>query len=240
MVAGMLADLRIALLGGTAGIGFAAARMATEQGAEVVVAGRGAEGLERASRELPAARVMRCDAGNEDDVREFFAAAGELHHVFTTAGGPYYAPFDQMDLDEARAAIDVRLRTMLFVARHAAPRLNPTGSLTYMGTTGARRPAPGLAVVGATNAAAETLVRGLAVELGPIRVNLIAAGFVDTSLSARLLGDRIEERRDELRQTLPARHVVQPEDVASVALHLMTNPAITGATIDVDGGEALL
>jgi NAD(P)-dependent dehydrogenase (short-subunit alcohol dehydrogenase family) len=84
------------------------------------------------------------------------------------------------------------------------------------------------------------LTASLALELAPIRVNLIAAGFVDTPLSARLLGDQIEARREELRRTLPIRRVVGPEDVAALAVHLMANTALTGGTYDVDGGQQLV
>ncbi len=235
-----LAGRRLVLLGATAGIGLAAARLALGQGARVTVVGRGAEGAERVREELPHARVARFDASDEDALRAFFAEAGEQDHVLVTSGGPHYAPLADMDLHEARRAADERLRTMLFVARHAAPRVAEGGSLTFMGTTGARRPTVGLAILGAIGAAAESLVRGLAVELAPVRVNLLAAGFVDTGLSARLLGDGLEARREEPRRTLPIRRVVQPEDVARLALHVMANPAITGTTIDIDGGESLL
>ena len=230
---------RIGFLGGTSGIGLAAAKLAAAQGAEVVVGGRSAEGIERVRQTLAEARTVQLDASVEDDVRDFFAQAGDLDHVFTTTGGPHYAPFADMDLDEARQAIDARLRTILFVARYAPAQMNSRGSLTFMGTTSARRPTPGLSITSASNAASEALVRSLAVELAPIRVNLIAAGFVDTPLSARLLGDQIENRRRQLESTLPTRHVTQPEDVAALALHLMANPAITGTTVDIDGGEGL-
>jgi NAD(P)-dependent dehydrogenase (short-subunit alcohol dehydrogenase family) len=81
---------------------------------------------------------------------------------------------------------------------------------------------------------------GIGLELAPVRVNLIAAGFVDTPLSASLLGDELENRRNQLRATLPIRRVVGPADVAALAVHLMTNPALTGATYDVDGGQQLV
>ena len=84
------------------------------------------------------------------------------------------------------------------------------------------------------------LVRNLALELAPIRVNLIAAGFVDTPLSATLLGDQLDARREQLRATLPIRRVVGPADVAALAIHLMTNTALTGATFDIDGGQQLV
>jgi len=106
---------------------------------------------------------------------------------------------------------------------------------------GASDPRPGLGSVlpGAISAALPVLIANLALELAPVRVNLIAAGFVDTSLSARLLGDDLDQRRDELRATLPIRRVVGPEDVAALAVHLMTNTAVTGATYDIDGGQRL-
>jgi NAD(P)-dependent dehydrogenase (short-subunit alcohol dehydrogenase family) len=84
------------------------------------------------------------------------------------------------------------------------------------------------------------LVANLALEMAPIRVNLIAAGFVDTPLSASLLGDEIDARREELRTTLPIRRVVGPADVAALAVHIMCNGALTGATYDIDGGQQLL
>jgi NAD(P)-dependent dehydrogenase (short-subunit alcohol dehydrogenase family) len=77
-------------------------------------------------------------------------------------------------------------------------------------------------------------------EIAPVRVNLIAPGFVDTPLSATLLGDQLEQRREQLRATLPIGRVVGPADVAALAVHIMANTALTGATFDVDGGQQLV
>ena len=101
-------------------------------------------------------------------------------------------------------------------------------------------PAPGLALISALTAAMLALTRNLALELAPIRVNLIAAGFVDTPLSAAILGDQLDARREQLRATLPIGRVVGPADVAALAIHLMTNTALTGATYDIDGGQQLV
>jgi NAD(P)-dependent dehydrogenase (short-subunit alcohol dehydrogenase family) len=95
-------------------------------------------------------------------------------------------------------------------------------------------------MVPTATAALPALTASLALELAPIRVNLIAAGFVDTPLSASLLGDELDKRRDQLRATLPIRRVVTPADVAALAVHIMTNTALTGATYDVDGGQQLI
>jgi len=97
-----------------------------------------------------------------------------------------------------------------------------------------------MSLIGALTAAGPALVRNLAVELAPIRVNLIAAGFVDTPLSASLLGDQLDARREQLRTTLPIKRVVGPADIAALAVHLMTNTAVTGATVDIDGGQQLV
>jgi NAD(P)-dependent dehydrogenase (short-subunit alcohol dehydrogenase family) len=109
-----------------------------------------------------------------------------------------------------------------------------------MGGTGGRRPAVGLAFIAALTAALPAMTKNLALEVAPVRVNLIAAGFVDTPLPASLLGDQIDERRGQLRTTLPIGRVVGPADIAALAVHLMTNTAVTGATIDIDGGQQLL
>jgi NAD(P)-dependent dehydrogenase (short-subunit alcohol dehydrogenase family) len=95
-------------------------------------------------------------------------------------------------------------------------------------------------VIGAITAALPALVANLAVEIAPVRVNLIAPGFVDTGLSASLLGEGLDARRRELEATLPIGRVVGPADVAALALHLMTNTALTGATYDIDGGQQLV
>ena len=118
--------------------------------------------------------------------------------------------------------------------------VRPGGTLLFMGGTGGRRPAPGLASSRRSPPRGPALTRNLALELAPIRVNMIAAGFVDTPLSASLLGDGLDARRDQLRTTLPIRRVVGPADIAALAVHLMTNTAVTGATYDIDGGQQLV
>jgi NAD(P)-dependent dehydrogenase (short-subunit alcohol dehydrogenase family) len=125
----------------------------------------------------------------------------------------------------------------LEIARNAAPRMRPGGTLIFMGGTGGRKISRQLGIVSAATATLPPFAATLALELAPVRVNLIAAGFVDTPLSASLLGDQLEARRQELRDTLPIGRVVTPDDVAALAVHLMTNTALTGATYDIDGGQ---
>jgi NAD(P)-dependent dehydrogenase (short-subunit alcohol dehydrogenase family) len=126
------------------------------------------------------------------------------------------------------------------VAPNATGKVRPGGTLLFMGGTGGRSTAPGLSLISALTVPAPVLTRNLALELAPIRVNLIAAGFVDTPLSAAILGDRLDARREQLRTTLPIGRVVGPADVAALAVHVMTNTAITGATFDIVSGQQLV
>ena len=157
-----------------------------------------------------------------------------------TGPGPRYWPLMEMEFEQARLAISEHILLALWVARNAARKVRPGGTLLFMGGTGARRPARGLALVSAVTAAMPAFVAGLALDLAPVRVNLIAAGFVDTPLSAALLGDDLDARRDQLRATLPIRRVVGPADVAALADHIMINETLTGATYDIDGGQQLV
>jgi NAD(P)-dependent dehydrogenase (short-subunit alcohol dehydrogenase family) len=118
--------------------------------------------------------------------------------------------------------------------------VRPGGTLLFMGGTGGRSRGPGLSLIAAATAAMPALVANLAVEVAPVRVNLIAAGFVDTPPSASLLGDDLDRRRAQLRETLPIGRVVGPADIAALAVHLMINTPVTGATYDIDGGQQLV
>jgi NAD(P)-dependent dehydrogenase (short-subunit alcohol dehydrogenase family) len=157
-----------------------------------------------------------------------------------SGSGPYYAPLRELDFEQVRLDIDRHLLLPIHVALHAVAKMRPGGSLIFIGGTGGRRRGIGLTLIGAVSAALPALVANLALELALIRVNLVAPGFVDTPLSASLLGDQLDARREQLRATLPIGRVVGPEDVAALAVHLMTNTALTGATYDVDGGQQLV
>jgi len=231
----------VVVVGGSAGIGLETARRARAEGAEVVLTGRNANRLASAADEVGARSTTTFDANDLPAMESFFAGLdGPIDHVLVTAGRPYYAPLAEMDFDEARRGLYEHPMVMLGVARYAAPKVRPGGTLLFMGGTGGRHTGIGMGIIAAATAALPALTKNLALEVAPVRVNLIAAGFVDTPLSASLLGDQLDARRDELRTTLPIGRVVGPADVAEVAIHLMTNTALTGATYDIDGGQQLL
>jgi NAD(P)-dependent dehydrogenase (short-subunit alcohol dehydrogenase family) len=229
----------VVVIGGSAGIGLETARQARAAGAAVILTGRDAGRLKTAAADVDAVGVAAFDADDSEQLETFFAGLDDpIDHVMVTAGGPYYASLADMDFAEARRALQQHPMLMVGVARFASAR--PGGSLTFMGGTGGRRPDRGIGITSAMTVALPALTASLALEVAPVRVNLIAAGFVDTPLSASLLGDQLEERRTELRTTLPIGRVVQPADVAALAVHLMINTALTGATYDIDGGQSLL
>jgi len=231
----------VVVIGGSAGIGLETARRARAEGAKLILTGRSPERLQRAASELDALSTAAFDATDPAPLERFFRdLPTTIDHVMVTAGRPYYGRLVDMDFAHARRALDARLLLVLQVARHAAHKVRPGGTLLFMGGTGGRRPGIGLGIVSTVTAALPALIANLALELAPVRVNLIAAGFVDTPLSASLLGDKLENRRNQLRATLPIRRVVGPADVAALAVHLMTNTALTGATYDVDGGQQLV
>ena len=228
----------VVVLGGTMGIGLETARLAKAEGADLILVARDPPRLEHVGKEL-GARTATLDVTDFARVEAFFAGLpAPVDHVLLTGPGPYYAPLAEFDFARARLDLESHLLLPILVAR--AAKVRPGGTLLFMSGTGARRPGPGLALITALTSAMPALVRNLALEIAPVRVNLLAPGFVDTPLSASLLGDGLEARLKKLRENLPIRRVVAPADVAALAVHVMANTALTGATFDVDGGQQLV
>lgn len=231
----------VLVIGGSAGIGLATAKRARAEGAEVILTGRNPDHLREAAEEVGARSTAAFDAEDDAALGRFFADLdGPVDHVMVTAGSPYYAPLDEIDFAKARKGLTGHPMLMVGVCKFARGKVRDGGTLIFMGGTGARHPAPGSALAGAITAALPAMAASLALEVAPLRVNLIAPGFVDTPLSASVLGDGLEARRQELRETLPIGRVIGPDDVAALAIHLMANTALTGATYDVDGGQQLV
>jgi NAD(P)-dependent dehydrogenase (short-subunit alcohol dehydrogenase family) len=231
----------VVVIGGSGGIGLETARRARAEGADVILTGRNRDRLGQAAAEVGARDVAAFDAKDTAALARFFQGLpGPIDHVMITASGPSYGPMLEMDSSAATQALGDHAVMALEVTRNAVAAMRPAGTLVFMGFAGAQRVSAGLGIAAAAAAALPPFTAALALEIAPVRINLIGAGFVDTGLSARLLGDKIEERRKDLRQTLPVRRVVGPADVAALAVHIMANTAITGATYDIDGGQQLL
>jgi len=231
----------VVVIGGSAGIGLETARRARAEGAKVILTARNPERLKHAATEIDAFSTAAFDATDFKLLQRFFDdLPAPVDHILVTGPGPYYAPLADFDFERARRDIEAHLLLPLQIARNARNKVRPGGTLLFMGGTGGRSTAKGFVFISALTAALPAMVKNLALELAPVRVNLIAAGFVDTPLSAELLGDQLENRRNQLRTTLPIKRVVGPADVAALAVHIMTNTALTGATYDIDGGQQLV
>jgi NAD(P)-dependent dehydrogenase (short-subunit alcohol dehydrogenase family) len=204
----------------------------------VILTGRNAERLQQAALEVDAESTAAFDVNDPVAVEHFFGGvSGAIDHVLITAGGPAYGPLLEMDAAQVSRALSDHVVTALEVARYAVPKMRPGGTLLLMGGTGGRRISRALGIASAATAVLPPFTAALALEIAPVRANLIAAGFVDTPLSASLLGDGLDARREELRTKLPIGRVVGPQDVAALAVHIMSNTALTGATYDIDGGQ---
>ena len=233
-----LSGQTVIVLGGSAGIGLETARLAGAQGAAVIITGRNPERLEQAADAVSAQATAVFDVNDAAALDGFFQGLSTpIDHVLVTAGAPHYGPILEMAPDEVRDALSGHALLAIRVARNLVGRMRPGGALLLLGGTGGRKIAVGLGLASAVTAAMPALTATLALELSPARVNLIAPGFVDTPLSASILGEGLDARREQLRTTLPIRRVVGPADVAALAVHLMTNTALTGATYDIDGGQ---
>jgi NAD(P)-dependent dehydrogenase (short-subunit alcohol dehydrogenase family) len=233
-----LAGQTLVVIGGSSGIGFETARRAHEEGAEVIITARDPERVQRAGLGLDGS-IAAFDATDFDRLARFFAALPTpIDHVLVSGPGHRAVPLAEFDVDAARRDLEVHLLLPLQVAREAADVVRPAGTLLFIGCTDRRPAIEGVAFVPAITAALSVMTKSLAFQLAPIRVNVIAAGFVDThGASAE---DRVRARREQLESTLPIRRVVGPADVAALAVHLMTNTAITGGTFEIDGGQQVV
>jgi len=191
---GLLGQI-VVVIGGSAGIGLETARLARSEGADLILTARDPDRLQRAASELGARSTTAFDATDFERLKRFFDELPRpIDHVLVTGPGPYYAPLAEFDFEAARRNLEAHLLLPLQVARNAASKVRPGGTLLFMGGVGGRRTATGFTLISALTAALPAMTKNLALELAPVRVNLIAAGFVDTPLSAAILGDQLDAR----------------------------------------------
>jgi NAD(P)-dependent dehydrogenase (short-subunit alcohol dehydrogenase family) len=232
-----LSGQRVVVAGGTSGMGLATVRAAAAMGAEVIAAGR----RPVAEREpVPGVRQVAADVTDVESVRRLFGEVGELDHLLVTASPGRPGAFLGQDLAAARSFMDGKFFGSWMCARYAAPHLRARGSVTFV-TGGAvvRPPAYG-SMITAAFAALEALTRALAVELGPLRVNAIRPGYTDSDMWSFLPAAERGDLRRRVADAMPVQRMGTPEDIAHAALFLMTNPQVTGAVLEVTGGETLV
>jgi NAD(P)-dependent dehydrogenase (short-subunit alcohol dehydrogenase family) len=236
----LLQDADVVVIGGTSGIGLATAAMAQEAGARVTVAGRDEDRLAAALDQLGGrARGVALDVADEPAVRDLFGSFDHVDHVAVLAGTRADGEIAGIDAAAARGPIDSRLFGALYVCKHAAPKMTD-GSITICTGAGVARPRRGGAIVAAAAGGSEVLAKAVALEVAPVRVNIIRPGLVDTPMLARMAGDQRDAMIAAQSKRIPLGRVAQPEEIAHAILFLMSNTYVTGSTLTIDGGVTLV
>ncbi len=222
-------------------MGLATARAAALDGAEVTIASSRQARVDAALSELPdGCQGTALEVRDETQVAALFERIGELDHLVFTAGDAFTPrPLADLGLNDAHAILDVRFWGAVTVIKHAAPRIIPGGSIGLTTGTVGQRPVPGAALAAAGAGAAEGLVRGLAVELAPVRVNAVRAGAVRTPLWDSVPEAQREALFARLAQRTLTGTVGEPEHIAAAHMYLMQNKYVTGTVQTVDGGLLL-
>ncbi|XYH93238.1 SDR family oxidoreductase [Sorangium sp. So ce1128] len=240
---GSLQGRRVVIVGGTSGMGLGAARAAAREGAEVIVAGR-RPASERAAAAPGDERIAHeaVDVTDEGSVKALFERVGALDHLLITAAPKpgSWGAFLEQDVAGAQQYMNTKFFGSWACARYAAPRMRAGGSITFLTGGAAVRPRAGASMVSATFAALETLSRGLAIELGPLRVNTLRPGYTDSEMWSFLDDAAREQLRRKVSAAMPVRRIGTVEDVGHAAVFLMTNPQVTGSVLEITGGETLV
>ena len=241
----MLNGKRIIILGGSSGIGFAVAQRAAREGSEVVIASHNADRVGRAVTELrklaPGASGHAVDLRSESAIHSFFEASGQFDHLVYTAGEELLIkPLLELELGAARAFFELRYWGALAAIQAALPRLAKDGSIVLSSGTAARRPFPGFVIGSGICGAMEATTRVLAVELAPIRVNIVTPGFVDTELWSNVPSAARQQMFRDAAAKLPVGHIGTADEVAEHYLSFMRGSYVTGQALVVDGGGVLV
>lgn len=236
----MLEAKKVVIIGGSSGIGLEVARHAIGQGAKVYLIARDQDRLHRAVSELGSkAEGHPADIGIPATLEKVFAKVGSFDHLVTTAANLVTKRFSELSEEEVQEALDSKVVGPLFAAQKALSHLAKNGSITFFSGLAAYRPSPGTVAVATVNAALEGLAKGLAVELAPIRVNVISPGLVDTPFWDHLPPTERKALFDSVANLVPVKRIGRPFDLAQAALFLMTNGFVTGTVVHVDGGGRL-
>jgi len=228
---------KVVVLGGGSGMGLALARKLIKQGSQVVICGRDAGKLAVVAESLGAhASFLAFDLGDEAGVKHAFETIGAFDHLVSTAAQLTFAPMVELTTEQVQAMLVSKFWGPFYASKYAAPHLAKDGSITFFSGLAAYRPAPGASIVASLNAAIEGFAMTLALELKPIRVNVVSPGVVDTPTWAFLGAEDRQGLFDSVASSLPVGRVGQADDLADAALAMMGNGFINGTVLHVDGG----
>jgi NAD(P)-dependent dehydrogenase (short-subunit alcohol dehydrogenase family) len=231
----------IVVVGGGSGIGLAVAKQARSEGASVIILGRSSTKLEQAKSLIGEnVKAIATDVMDEIAIRQAFVEIGAFDHLFISAQDASTAPLSETTMEKLHLTLDSKIWGALYVVKHSVSQIRADGSITFISGLAGRRGYSGFVVAGAANAGIEAVARNLAVEIAPIRVNTVCAGVIDTEMLDKVFGEQRGEIVKAIAEKLPIKRIGKPEEIADAVLFLMGNGFITGATLLVDGGDALV
>ncbi|GAB3437166.1 SDR family oxidoreductase [Flindersiella endophytica] len=233
---------RTVIVGGTSGVGLATAQRLAKAGHEVVVTGRNPERLQAALAELPAgATGTAVDALDEAAMSEFFAGLGSVDHVVitATAAAGTFGPVSELTVGQVREAVDGKLHAYISTVRAVLPVLSKSGSITGVSALSAQGNMPGISALAAANSAVEAWMRIAAIDLAPIRVNVVSPGVIDTPWWSFLDEATRQGTFDAYAKLTPVGRVGRPDDVAQTIQYLVESTFTTGVVLPCEGGVRL-
>ncbi|MDI7743390.1 SDR family oxidoreductase [Lysinibacillus fusiformis] len=232
---------RVVVLGGTSGIGLATAKAFLDASAQVIIASRSASKLSDAKAKLGGnAEGYEIDFRSEEKVADFFKMVGKFDHLVVTAGEGAMGHFSELPVAAVKEAFDSKFWGQYISVHAALPYLNDESSITLTSGVYGVRPPQGATTLASINSAIDGLVRGLSVDLAPIRVNVVSPGIVDTPLYGGMPENQRQDMYNEIAQQLPVGRVAQPKDIAETYVYLAKNGFTTGISVLIDGGAHLI
>ncbi|MGJ7912713.1 SDR family oxidoreductase [Neobacillus sp. LXY-1] len=236
----MLRGQKVVIIGGSSGIGLESAKQIIAQGAEVIIASRSEDKLRNAKEQLGvSATTFTLDITQEQQVQSFFDKVGQFDHLVVSAAETFGGPFLQTDTTQARQLFENKFWGQYYAAKYGAPKITPNGSITLFSGVVAYKSMNGSSILGAVNAAVSNLGKTLALELAPLRVNIVSPGIIDTPSRSNMLEETRNHFYASVANKLPVKRIGRTEDVAKSVLYLIQNSFVTGTVLHVEGGHIL-
>jgi len=236
----MLKDKKVVIIGGSSGIGLESAKQLIAQGVEVIIASRSEEKLQNAKEQLGVrATAYILDTTQEQQVQSFFEKIGQFDHLVVSAAETSGGSFLQTDTVQARKLFENKFWGQYYAAKYGASKILPNGSIILFSGVVAYKSMVGSAILGAVNAAISNLGQTLALELAPIRVNIVSPGIIDTPSRSKMPEEARNNFYNTVENKLPVKRIGKAEDVAQSVLYLLQNSFVTGTVLHVEGGHIL-
>ncbi|MDJ0571761.1 MAG: SDR family oxidoreductase [Pleurocapsa sp. MO_192.B19] len=236
-----LKNKRVVIIGGSSGIGLATAKMAAAEGAKVIIAGRTESKLKAAMAEIGNdVDTYTVDLTEEASIKALFEQVGSFDHLVITGPAPQFGHFLELNIEQVHQEFEGKFWGQYRAAWYGAKSISQSGSIVFMSGAYRARPVPGASSLAAVQAGIEGLARGLAIDLSPVRVNVISPGLTDTPIIQSAFADDARLKLyEEQANMLPAKRIGTPEDIAQSILYLLSNRYVTGSTLFPDGGYTM-